>query len=651
MELSSFVVIIGEGMLADGVADELSSRYQVFRRTDFENGLPENSQLILVLHDTWNPVAHQKAEEAVKLTGSPWLRAFVSFGEGIIGPLVRPGTPGCSQCADLRKLLGGQERGEMQEVKRKLGAEKETASDPWLSKNGLLHLVHLTVTEADRVLADKEGLSAGRMYFTDLKTLNGSWHSFLADSLCDVCSTIPEDSASLAKISLKPSLKISEGSYRCTPLDQMKEVLFNDYFDNRTGLLNSKMYDLVTPFADASVNLPMISGGNEGTAGRTQCYADSEMTAILEGLERHCGLQPRGKRTVIHDSYRNLERRALNPLEVGVHDDEEYEKPGFPFEKFDPDSPMDWVWGYSLIEERPILVPELLSYYSLGCGSAGFVYETSNGCALGGSREEAIFYGIMEVVERDSFLLSWYSKLKLPRLDLQTAEDEELLLMAERMRAVAGYDLYLFNSTMEHGIPSVWAMAKNRKETGLNLICAAGAHLDPVKAAKSAVQELAGMMLNLDGKLEGNKDKYLQMIDDDSLVREMDDHGMLYGLPQTEERLGFLLDHERPLQSFQDAFPKESRHSDLTEDLKDILDEFRNLGLNVIVVDQTPPELSKNGLYCVKVMIPGMLPMTFGHHLTRLEGLDRVLQVPMKLGYVKEPLTFEELNRFPHPFP
>ena len=122
--------------------------------------------------------------------------------------------------------------------------------------------------------------------------------------------------------------------------------------------------------------------------------------------------------------------------------------------------------------------------------SQGFVYETSNGCALGGSLEEAIFYGIMEVVERDSFLMTWYAKLNLPRLDPFSADDQELELMVERMRAVAGYDLYLYNSTMEHGIPSIWAMAKNRKEKGLNLICAAGAHLDPVRAVKSAVHEL-----------------------------------------------------------------------------------------------------------------------------------------------------------------
>ena len=166
-----------------------------------------------------------------------------------------------------------------------------------------------------------------------------------------------------------------------------------------------------------------------------------------------------------------------------LHESEQYEKPHFPFKKFHPDAPMDWVWGYSFLQERPILVPELLAYYSLGCGE-GFVYETSNGCALGGSLEEAIFHAIMEVVERDSFLLTWYAKLPLPRLDLRSANDKELQLMVDRIQEVAGYDLYFYNSTMEHGIPSVWAIAKNRRSKGVNLICAAGANPDPIKGRK-----------------------------------------------------------------------------------------------------------------------------------------------------------------------
>jgi ribosomal protein S12 methylthiotransferase accessory factor len=648
--MSSFVVIVGEGLLADTVCEELSARYPVFRQSDFEKKVPENTGLVLSLDDTWNPAGHQKAEEVIRQTSIPWLRGFVSFGEGIVGPLVRPDTPGCSQCADLRRILGGPERSEMRELQHRLAEVGGKARDPWASKTGLLQMAHLIVAESSRVLEGAQAHSEGRVCLTDLKNLNSSWHSFVPDSLCPVCSQVPDDSPELARISLQQSPKINADSFRCTPLDELKKVLVKDYLDNRTGLFNNKMYDLVTPFADASVNMPMFAG-DEGTAGRTQVYADSELTAILEGLERHCGLQPRGKRTVIHDSYRNLEEHALDPLKVGVHTDEQYALPGFPFEKFDPDRPIDWVWGYSVIEERPILVPELLAYYSLGCGSSGFVYETSNGCALGGSREEAIFYGIMEIVERDSFLMTWYAQLKLPRLDPLTADDEELSLMIDRMRAVAGYDLYLYNSTMEHGIPSVWAMAKNRKDKGLNLILAAGAHLDPVRASKSAIQELAGMMLNLDEKLEGNKEKYEKMLYDDSLVKQMDDHGMLHGLPQAEERFNFLMDNDRPMRSFQDEFNWRSEHTDLTEDLKDILEKFRSLNLDVIVVDQTAPELEKNGLYCVKVLIPGMLPMTFGHHLTRLTGLDRVLSVPMELGYTDQPLTFEQLNHQPHPFP
>ncbi|OIU71726.1 TOMM precursor leader peptide-binding protein [Rossellomorea aquimaris] len=648
--MSSFVVIVGEGKLAEQVCARISARYPVFRQNSFEKRIPARTELVLAVDDTWNPAVHLQAEEVMRGEQVPWLRGFVSFGEGVIGPLVRPDTPGCSQCADLRRLLGGKERHEMREVQGKLAEAGAMTMDPWASNSGLVHMAHIIAAEACRVIEGEKPLSEEQVCLIDLKTLNSSWHSFVPDSLCRVCSRIPDDSPELARFSLRPSPKIHRDSFRCTPLDELKKVLVKDYLDNRTGLFNSKMYDLVTPFADASVNMPMLSG-DEGTAGRTQVYSDSELTAILEGLERHCGLEPRGKRTVVHDSYRNVKEQALNPLKVGVHTDEQYAMPGFPFEKFDPKRAIDWVWGYSLIEERPILVPELLSYYSLGCGSSGFVYETSNGCALGGSREEAIFYGIMEVVERDSFLLSWYAELNLPRLDPLSAGDEELELMIERMRAVAGYDLYLYNSTMEHGIPSVFAMAKNRKDTGLNLILAAGAHLDPVRAAKSAIQEIAGMMLNLDEKLEKNRTKYEKMLYEDSLVTQMDDHGMLYGLPQAEERLGFLLNDSRPMRSFREEFKWTSEHTDLTDDLKDILAALRIRNLDVIVIDQTAPELSKNGLHCVKVLIPGMLPMTFGHHLTRLTGLERVLNVPPELGYADRPLTFDELNLKPHPFP
>ncbi|PJN87854.1 TOMM precursor leader peptide-binding protein [Bacillus sp. mrc49] len=643
------VSVVGEGVLADQVHRDLSGTYQVHRLSDFTAGIPKDTALLLVLQDAWDPAVHLKAEELARSQNIPWLRGFVSFGEGVVGPLVRAGIPGCSQCADLRQLMAGRDRKEMWGIKKQLLGNGGIGRDAAASRSGLLQMSHLIGEEVRKAMSGDQPRSEGRVAFIHLKTLNGSWHSFLPDPLCPICSQLPDDSMNRARISLQPSPKISPGSYRTRSMEDLGKVLARDYLDTRTGFLNSKMIDLIPPFADVSVNLPLFIG-DEGTAGRTLSYAASEMTAILEGLERYCGMEPRGKRTVVHDSYNNLKDQALDPIKIGVHAEKNYAQPDFPFQPFDPDRSIDWVWGYSFMQERPILIPELLSYYSLGCGN-GFVYETSNGCALGGSLEEAIFYGIMEVAERDSFLMTWYAQLPLNRIDPYSADDKELELMIDRAKAAAGYDIQLFNSTMEHGIPSVWALAKNRKGKGLNLICAAGAHLDPVRAVKSAVFELAGMMLTLDEKLEEDKEEIEKMFQDSSLVRKMDDHGILYGLPQSEARLDFLLKPERPMRTFAEEFGEIEKHQDLTDELQSILEEFRRLKLDVIVVDQTTPEIERNGLHCVKVLIPGMLPMTFGHHLTRVTGLERVLRVPMELGYVKRPLEFEQLNPHPHPFP
>ena len=571
------------------------------------------------------------------------------MGKGIIGPLVHPDKPGCSRCADIRRIIAGSDRQEMWEIQMKLASGEGVLRDAWASRTGLSQMATLICKEVQRVLEGEPSNLEERVFITNLRTLTNSSHLFLPDPLCPLCSSLPDDTSELAQIRLESSPKMNGGGYRCRSMDELKTVLVKDYLDYRTGVMNGKMQDFTLPFADVLVNMPLF-GADEGVAGRSNSYEMSELTAILEGLERYCGIEPRGKRKVVRDSYHNLENQALNPTRVGLHEKDQYEKPHFPFKPFNPDDPMNWVWGYSFLQERPILVPELLAYYSLGYGE-GFVYETSNGCALGGSLEEAIFHGIMEVVERDSFLLTWYAKLPLPRLDLSSANDQELQLMVDRIREVAGYDLHFYNSTMEHEIPSVWAVAKNRKSKGVNLICAAGANPDPVRAVKSAIYELAGMMYRHDEKLEQNRQKYEEMLHDPFAVRSMEDHGMLYGLPEAEERLSFLLDDRRPLRTFAEEFKQPPANTDLKDDLQEILNKFRRLNLEVIVVDQTTPITKRNGLFCVKVLIPGMLPMTFGHHLTRVKGLERVLKVPMQLGYRKMPLSFEQLNPYPHPFP
>lgn len=648
--MSATVVIIGEGVLADRVTSELSQKHKTIRQYDFSEEIIHGSKLALVLHDTWHPSIHLKAEEVFKNKGIPWLRAFVSFGEGIIGPLVRPGIPGCSQCADKRRLFAGRDRKETWKLWQSFYCNDGISFDAWASATGLLQMVHILVAETQEVLKEGRAKTDGQIILSNLITLESTNHFILPDSTCNVCSVeLPADIAELARISLQTSLKLSSNNYRTRKLNDLSQVLIKEYLDDRAGFINSKMYDLVSPFANVSVNLPSLTE-DEKTGGRSNNYKISELTAILEGLERYCGMAPHGKRTLVYDSFSNLKDIALNPINLGIHSNEQYRINNFPFKPFNPECRMNWVWGYSFLHENPILVPEHLAYYSTGFAHP-IVFESSNGCALGGSLEEAIFYGILEVIERDSFLMTWYAKLPLSQLDPHSSNDQEMLLMLNRLREVAGFDVYLFNSTMENGVPSIWAIAKNRKLEGVNIICAAGSHLDPVKAVKGAIHELSSMIFSLNKKFKTNRQKYIGMLSNSLLVQQMEDHALLYGLPQAENRLHFLLNRNVPLRTFSEEFKYMMNNQDLTDDLKYILDIFRQLNLDVIVVNQTTPETIRNGLYCVKVFIPGMLPMTFGHQFKRLNGLDRVLNVPMKLGFTKRPLTHAELNPYPHPFP
>ncbi|GMA63824.1 TOMM precursor leader peptide-binding protein [Alicyclobacillus fastidiosus] len=651
--MTSRVLVIGHGVLADTVLKLLGFRNEceTIREPEVPSEVPAGVDLALVLDDDWPPSVHSLAEDAFRGIGLPWLRGFVAFGNGFIGPLVRPTEAGCSYCADMRTLMAEADRREMWQLRMQRATFGGTGRDVWATRTGLFHMANLIVAEVERILCDVDTCRVvDHVICTNLDTFDTARHFILPNAGCPVCGTLPDDSRETAVIDLSPSPKVNEHSFRSRAIQDLGGKLVHDYLDYGSGLLNGKVHDLITPFAAVSVNLPLLMG-DEGTSGRAHSYEECEVTAILEGLERYCGLEPRGKQTVVYDAYAHLKDHALNPITVGLHDPRQYARPDFPFQAFADDLAMEWVWGYSLTKQRPILIPLRLAYYSLGCQD-GFVYETSNGCALGGTLVEAIFHGILEIVERDAFLMTWYAKLPLPAIDLSSSPDIELQWMIERVRSAAGYDLHFYNATMENGIPTVFVIAKNRRSSGLNLLCSAGAHVDPMRAIKGAIQETAGMLLRFDEKLEAERGTYLRMLHEPALVQQMGDHSMLYGLPEAEQRLAFLLDPERPVQKLEEAFQWSAAvHSDLTDDLKEILNILARLQLEVMVVNQTSPELARNGLHCVKVIIPGMLPMTFGYHLTRLEHLDRVLCVPMKLGYTNKPLTREQLNPHPHPFP
>jgi ribosomal protein S12 methylthiotransferase accessory factor len=130
-------------------------------------------------------------------------------------------------------------------------------------------------------------------------------------------------------------------------------------------------------------------------SGHANSYDRSTQLGLLEGLERYAGLAARGLAPRVVRSLNDLGQPALDPRDYGVYVDEFYEAGAPYFTRFTPDLPIPWVWGYSLRDQRALLVPERLVYY-LGRGTGpNFVEECSNGCAIGSCAEEAVLHGML----------------------------------------------------------------------------------------------------------------------------------------------------------------------------------------------------------------------------------------------------------------
>lgn len=88
----------------------------------------------------------------------------------------------------------------------------------------------------------------------------------------------------------------------------------------------------------------------------------------------------------------------------------------------------------------------------------------------------------------------------------------------------------------------------------------------------------------------------------------------------------------------------------MTEELTALVERILQNNHDLLIVDETTPELRKVGIYAVKVFVQGMLTMSFGHQYRRII-LDRVQQAPILAGYRTHPIKEEEINLHPHPFP
>lgn len=554
------------------------------------------------------------------------------------GPLWVAGTgSGCAACAEWRARLVGQHplAGYLDEPGTAPGHGSPSRPE-WLEV-ALDVLTARPLTPGELIIVGAHG--TGR-------------HRVPRSSACPVCAGPPPDPglppppARFERVRALPDDPL-RGAPAVLPLN--REIMRRRLIDARFGPVIQVMRDTKAPFAMSNAVLP---GAPSLGYGRALTFGSAEPVAILEAYER-LGGQPSPGLILKDVPYEEVAGRAVDPATLGGYTADQFAQPVCRVTPWDAATPMDWAWGHVLgSAARPgerLLVPAEIAFFRYKHATpAGaprqrrYFEDCSSGCALGGSLTEATLHALLELHERDSFLLAWHRAAPLPRIDPASVADplsRELLdLITSR-----GYETHLLVATADIELPSVWSLAINTTGEYPASYSAAGAGVDPEKAVRGALWELAQLVCEPPWWERAHAER---MLADPWLVGDIDDHIALYSVPGALERVSAALGG--PLVPLREAFPGwpqcflEPAGGDVRGALDQIAERFRRAGLDrIIVVDQSTRDHLDLGLRVVKAVVPGIVPMCFGHAQQRLLGLERLARVAPR----------GDIPYDPHPFP
>jgi ribosomal protein S12 methylthiotransferase accessory factor len=571
----------------------------------------------------------------------------------MVGPWPAEGRAGCADC--LRRRWQGVRSVGLREGVELRGGTREAG--PWPYRVPFAAQAVAALIARLSAAPPGDGQPFPDVWLVDLEDLTVRHHPLVPEPDCPGCGTPEPVTAESAALVLRPAPKYGPGVSRVRPVDAYG--LQVDAFANpHWGAVGpSVVCDVTSPTTSATVGCFSSRSGDylreTFWGGHADTYHASTRIGLLEGLERFAGMRARGRALTLTASLDDLGPSAVDPRETGLYTDDFHRaNPWVP--PFTPDRPIPWVWGWSLRDARPRPVPEVLAYYHKPGIEHRFVQESSNGCASGGSLEEAVLSGLMEVLERDAFLLAWHGMQPLPEIDPATSADPHTRVMVERM-AMYGYRARFFDTRITFPVPVVTAVAE-RFDGGLARMCfGAGAALDPEAALAAALCEIATDSVQLLQRFRRDEAGYRAMAEDYEKITSLHDHPLVYAVPEMGRHADFLLRPASPPEPVGVAGLRWSRADgsgpDVRDDLLAAVDAVTSAGFDVVVVDQTAPEQRALGLHTVKVLVPGLLPLDFGWTRQRARHMPRMRTALREAGLRPDDLAEADLNPGPHPFP
>ena len=356
-------------------------------------------------------------------------------------------------------------------------------------------------------------------------------------------------------------------------------------------------------------------------------------------------------------SYEKVKKSAVDIFQLAGFSKEQ--KNEFDFLSFDEKTVFGWLPARSVVSgEKKWCPAQLVSSFYFGRNVKTSKNDTrkepmlrwaiTTGLATGQSLEEAVTKGILEVIERDAFMISYLNKLSLPVVDLEDLAEQDNDLQ-NIIRSLKRYRLEVYFVRLLTDFPVHAYLSIIIDRTGLGPAVAVGAStdFDLKKCLTDALSESLSVRMSLKNSL-GVENQPLEKLDRRGRLRFWAQSENVtkidFFLQGPKIKLGiaknnsFFKKYKLEQKSFRRAYYKKK--------LGILKSELKRKKHEACWAELTDPDTKKLGFRCVQVVIPQLQPMHLYEAVPYFSG-KRLKEVPKKFGY--DPL--EQINQAPHPFP
>ncbi|WP_414440159.1 YcaO-like family protein [Burkholderia sp. 22PA0106] len=384
-----------------------------------------------------------------------------------------------------------------------------------------------------------------------------------------------------------------------------------------------------------------------GGCGADESLDIAMIRSVAEAAERYATCVY-DKRDVTVASFAEMDERGIPAERIPRCSDQEYAHPKCRLRRIDPQAPLRWIPGYSLLHRRTTYVPLIMTHlYARPWAGESFWLPISTGVAAHLDFARAAVAAICEVVERDAISLLWLLRMQAPRVHL---DEPTPAAHAEKIRRLDAslLDHRVFDVTLDTGIPTLYSLQLRDGAPHAAQFVNCSTSFDTWGSYSKLIRESAMGRTILEHRLPVPEDLH------DFVELEQ---GAIH-MARIEHRAAFdflLAPHEADAPAPEPSAPRHVGISRIgrglptepASQLKYIVERFAALGMDIVLVDMTTDELRDAGLHVVRAVIPDLMPMSACYG-SRYLGHARLLRMQREL----ETRTgrAHPINPYPQPF-